>query len=320
MTGQLDAEFRVSGLGCGGLRHAAFFYHDRAQYRAGISRFARAGLALGEPVFMALPGGEASLIGGRLAAEPAELACFDMEDLGRNPARIIPALLVFADRHAGQRVRLIEEPAWPGRSAAESCEAIRSDALINLALARTRASVLCPFDEARLPAPVIVGARLTHPEHVADSWLALPAPQTVPWQFPPGYDDPLPPPPASAETLSFGTDLARVRRLAEHHAWQAGLGRDRTADLVLSVSEAAANTLEHTVSGGVLQVWHDNQEMLCQISDGGWIANPMAGRVRTRPENRGHGLFVVNQLCDLVELRTHRAGTTIRMHMRRRLV
>jgi anti-sigma regulatory factor (Ser/Thr protein kinase) len=320
MRGQLDAKFVVNGLGGGGLRHAAFFYHDRAQYRAGISRFARAGLALGEPVLIALPGDEARLIGERLAAQPAELTCFDMEDLGRNPARIIPALRAFTDRHAGQRVRLIEEPAWPGRSAPESCEAIRGDALINLALARTRASVLCPFDEARLPPPVIVGARLTHPEHVADSWLAGPAPQAVPWRFPPGYDDPLPPPPAGAETLGFDTDLARVRGLAERHARQAGLGRDRTADLVLAVSEVAANTLEHAVSTGLLQVWHDDRELLCQVSDAGWIADPMAGRVRSRPEGRGHGLFVVNQLCDLVELRTCRAGTTIRMHMRRRLV
>jgi anti-sigma regulatory factor (Ser/Thr protein kinase) len=320
MMGQLDSEFMVSGLGHGGLRHAAFFYGDRLQYRAEISRFARAGLAVGEPVFMALPGGEARLIGERLAGQPAELACFDMEDLGRNPARIIPALLAFTDRHAGQRVRLIEEPAWPGRSAAESREVIRSDALINLALARTRASVLCPFDEAGLPPQVIVGARLTHPEHVAGSWLAGPPPRPVPWQFPPGYDDPLPPPPASAETLCYHTDLARVRRLAESQARQAGLGQDRIADLVLSVSEAAANTLEHTASRGVLQVWRDDRELLCQVSDGGWIADPMAGRVRNLLESRGHGLFVVNQLCDLVELRTQRAGTTIRMHMRRKLV
>jgi anti-sigma regulatory factor (Ser/Thr protein kinase) len=320
MRGQLDSDFTVNGLGCGGLRHAAFFYRDRLQYRAEISRFARAGLAAGEPVFMALPGGEAHRIGERLAGAPAELACVDMEDLGRNPARIIPVLRMFADRHAGQRVRLIEEPAWPGRSAAESREVIRSDALINLALARTRASVLCPFDEARLPARVIVGARLTHPEHAGGSRLGGPAPQGVPWQFPPGYDDPLPPPPASAETICYDADLTRVRRLAERQARQAGLGQDRAADLVLSVSEVAANTLEHTQSQGVLQVWRDDRELLCQISDGGWIADPMAGRVRNPPENRGHGLFVVNQLCDLVELRTQRAGTTIRLHVRRRLV
>jgi anti-sigma regulatory factor (Ser/Thr protein kinase) len=316
MMGQVDAEFMVSGLGSGGLRHAAFFYHNRAQYRAEIFRFAWAGLAAGEPVLLALPGDEARLIGERLAAHPAALACIDMEELGRNPARIIPALRAFTDRHAGQRARLIEEPTWPGRSGAESCEAIRTDALINLALARTRASVLCPFDEAGLPPPVIAGARLTHPEYVAGSRLPGTGPQPVPWQFPPGYDDPLPAPPGSAQKLSYRADLAQVRRMVQCHARQAGLDRARTEDLVLSVSEVAANTLEHTDSGGVLRLWHDGREMLCQITDTGWIADPMAGRVRKNPETRGQGLLVVNQLCDLVELRTHRGATTIRMHMR----
>jgi hypothetical protein len=32
--------------------------------------------------------------------------------------------------------------------------------------------------------------------------------------------------------------------------------------------------------------------------------------------SHGHGLWVVHQLCDLVELRTGASGTTIRLHMR----
>ena len=64
------------------------------------------------------------------------------------------------------------------------------------------------------------------------------------------------------------------------------------------------------------QCEHDEQEILCQLHDQGQIADPLAGRVRRDPESRGHGLFLVNQVCDLVELRTGRAGTTVRLHMR----
>jgi hypothetical protein len=32
----------------------------------------------------------------------------------------------------------------------------------------------------------------------------------------------------------------------------------------------------------------------------------------------GNGLWVVNQVCDLVQARTGRAGTTTRLHMRLR--
>jgi len=321
MRGRVDAEAEVAALGSGGLRHVAFFYRDQASYRTEILRFVRAGMGMGEPALVALPGDEASRIAEQLTGEPGELLCIDMNDLGRNPARIIPALRAFVDKHVGQPVRLVEEPVWPGRSAAEACEAIRSDALINLALAGTAASVLCPFDVADLPAPVIAGAQRTHPEYLAGGRNAAGFRQArVPWQIPPGYDDPLPPPPARAESLAYESDLALVRGLVERHARRSRLGPLRTSDLVLSVSEVAANTLDHTATGGVLHVWDDDEEMLCQTHDTGWITDPLAGRVRTRPESRGHGLFVVNQVCDLVEVRTGQAGTTIRLHMHRDLI
>jgi anti-sigma regulatory factor (Ser/Thr protein kinase) len=321
MRGRVDAEAVARGLGRGGLKHVAFFYRDQVSCRAEILRFARAGLALGEPTLIALPGGEAGRIAGQLTGQPGELTCIDMMELGRNPARIIPALRAFVDKHAGQQVRLVEEPVWPGRSAAEACEAIRSDALINLALSGAQASVLCPFDAAALPPPVTAAAQQVHPDYLADGQGAaaseLPG---VPWQFPPGYDDPLPLPPVTAESISYDTDLTVVRGLVESHARRSGLGPDRVADLVLSVSEVAANSLDHAASGGTLHVWDSNEEILCQTHDPGWITDPLAGRIRHGPERRGHGLFVVNQVCDLVELRTGRTGTTIRIHMHRDMV
>jgi hypothetical protein len=77
------------------------------------------------------------------------------------------------------------------------------------------------------------------------------------------------------------------------------------------------NTISHTPGGGVLQVWHTREGIVCQLHDHGQITDPLAGRVRHGPDDRGHGLWLVNQVCDLVELRTGRAGTTVRMHMRR---
>lgn len=321
MRGRVDAETLATGLGSGGLKHVAFFYRDQAAYRAEILRFARAGLALKEPTLVALPGGEAGRIARQLAGQPGELTCIDMMELGRNPARIIPALRAFADRHAGQQVRLVEEPVWPGRSAAEACEAIRSDALINLALSGTQVSVLCPFDAAKLPPAVTAAAQQIHPEHLADGQGAAAAHLPgVPWQFPQGYDDPLPLPPATAESISYDSDLTVVRGLVERHARRSRLGPDRLADLVLSVSEVAANSLDHAASGGTLHVWDSHEEILCQTHDRGRITDPLAGRIRYGPESRGHGLFVVNQVCDLVELRTGGTGTTIRMHMHQGMV
>jgi hypothetical protein len=48
----------------------------------------------------------------------------------------------------------------------------------------------------------------------------------------------------------------------------------------------------------------------------GTISDPLAGRRRPAPGALGgHGLWLVHQVCDQVELRSDGSGTTIRMHM-----
>jgi anti-sigma regulatory factor (Ser/Thr protein kinase) len=296
----------------GALRHVAFFYHNPAERRAQMLGFARDGLVQGEPLFIAVPAARA--LGDQLAAEPGEFVCPDITDAGRNPARLIPELRAFIDEHEGQRVRVIGEPIWPGRSPAEIREVIRHEALVNLAFPEAQATFMCAFDVTRLAPAAISGVRRTHPEHLGGGPAATPDQAPV-WQIPPECDRPLSPPPPSAETLSYETDLAPVRRLVETHALRTRLTAERVPDLVLAASEIAANTLGHTTSGGTFHVWHDEEEIVCQVHDQGWIADPLAGRVRRPPGSRGQGLFLVNHVCDLVELRTGPAGTTVRMHM-----
>jgi anti-sigma regulatory factor (Ser/Thr protein kinase) len=298
------------------LRHVAFFYRDQAERRAQILSLVRGGLARGEPTFVALPGDEASLVAGHLDAEPGELVCADITGPGRNPGRLIPEVRAFIDKHADQRVLVVGEACWPGRSPAELREATRHEALMNLAFARSAATITCAYDATRLPPSAIADATWTHPEYLTDGE-PVTAPRHKPaWEVPSDCDRPLPPAPGSAESLAYDTDLAPVRRLVERHARGASLGPDRLADLVLAASEVAANTLDHTRSGGTFQIWRDGDEILCEVHDHGWITDPLAGRVRRGPDGRGHGLYLVNQVCDLVEVRTGQTGTTIRMHMR----
>ena len=297
----------------GGLSHAAFFYRSQPEYAAVAAAFIQAGLAAGEPALVAVPGARARVIGDRLDDGPGEVVFTDMAELGRNPARIIPEVRAFTDKHPGQRVRFIGEPAWPGRSAAEICEAARHEALINLAFAQAPMTILCPYDACGLAGSVLAGARRTHQEPAASGATA----QAWRVNLPPGCDRPLGPPPAEAEVLSYDTDLAPVRRLVAGHARRAGLAGERTVDLVLAANEIAANTISHTTGNGILHIWHTPEEIVCQVHDQGEITDPLAGRVRRGHGDRGHGLWLVNQVCDLVELRTGRAGTTVRMHLRR---
>ena len=55
--------------------------------------------------------------------------------------------------------------------------------------------------------------------------------------------------------------------------------------------------------------------LVCEVRDSGYIDDPLAGRRRipTSAASGQRGIWLVNQLCDLVQLRTHAHGTTVRV-------
>jgi anti-sigma regulatory factor (Ser/Thr protein kinase) len=117
-------------------------------------------------------------------------------------------------------------------------------------------------------------------------------------------------------SLTFTTDLAAVRELVRRYARKAGLADNRAVDLVIAVSEVAANTVQHAKTSGTLAIWHDANEIVCQVTDGGFISDPLAGSHPPQPDaTAGFGLWMANQVCDRFDLRSDEAGTTIRMHM-----
>ena len=132
----------------------------------------------------------------------------------------------------------------------------------------------------------------------------------------PGRRLPLPSSANNAIHHTYRSDLSQVRALVLQHARAAGLTESRANDLVLAVSEVAANTLRHTKAPGTLAIWHDANEVVCEIHDAGTITDPNAGHRKPAPgASGGHGLWLVRQVCDLVELTSDADGTTVRMHM-----
>ncbi|MGI9008690.1 MAG: anti-sigma factor RsbA family regulatory protein [Streptosporangiaceae bacterium] len=254
----------------------------------------------------------------RAGLDPLAAVRFDdMTELGRNPARIIPAALSFSDEQAGQHLYCVWEPAWPSRSAAELHEVARHEALVNLAFKDHPMTVACLYDTSCLPGGVLRDAELTHPV-VITSGRPHSSRSYLDGRFPPGCDDPLPPAASDATSVSFESYLAPVREFSASRARAAGLDRMRASDLVLAVSEIAANALGHAGGGGVVRAWCTGDELICQIEDYGCITDPLAGRRRLPAEAAGgHGLWLVNRVCDLVERRTGQDGTITRLHMRR---
>ena len=133
------------------------------------------------------------------------------------------------------------------------------------------------------------------------------------------FADELGDPPVRAEELVFdGDSLAEVRELVARWAEKAGLVGPRAENLVLAANEIATNSIRHGGGSGVLRMWTEDGVLLCQIEDRGRIEMPLAGRLQpVLDKPGGRGLWLANQLCDLVQVRTFEDGNVVRIHLAR---
>lgn len=302
-------------------RHEALFYNGEDGFLRGTLPFVHEGLQAGEPVLVAVRDERAAALQRALADDAPRVRFVDMSALGRNPGRVIPAWREFVAEHAeGNRpVRGIGEPVWPGRSDAELDECERHESLLNLAFAHGPAwSLLCPYDLDELEAQQIKAARLAHPalmhEGVSrrnDTYLPL-------HRAPSAFTGALPDPPRERDELAFTfRGLGAVRSLVSMHACDAGLAEDAREDLVLAVNELATNSVQYGGGGGTLRVWIEPDALVCDVRDRGYIDDPLAGRIAPPLDQYGgRGLWLVNHLCDLVQIRSTPNGTIVRVRAR----
>jgi len=301
------------------LHHAAFVYRTPDEFLTAIQLFAQAGIDADEPTCVAATRANVDLLQERMPELGQHVTYEDMSVIGLNPGRILSGMHLFAEQHPGATLRYVQEPLWPARSAEHQNEAIRHEALLNLALATYTMTVLCPYD-SRLIAKALASTDRTHPDLVSDgNWrrnVAYADDPVIPAEF----DLPFQPAPASAAVMTYRHNLRAPRRFTLETARQLGLAQPRAVDLVIAVGELAANTWRHTTSSGTVAVWRDHDEVICQVSDTGHITDPLAGRRRPPATglDGGRGLWLVHQLCDLVETRSGPDGTTIRLRMQLR--
>jgi anti-sigma regulatory factor (Ser/Thr protein kinase) len=303
----------------GTLEHDAFLYSDAASYRAGLISFIREGLALDEPVLVAVPQPGLGLLRSALTDdELSRVRTEDMSVAGRNPGRIIGSVLTqFVADHPNTRVRIIGEPIWAGRNTDEYPACAEHEALINVALGDKPAFIRCPYDVSRLERSVLVDATRTHPIMASDGdrW-------TSPGYADPGavamlFDSPLSPGPPDADVMvvSPATGTRSARRFVHDFGVAAGMSPDQLGHLRLAAQELVVNTLVHSGGQGLLSIWTADGQVVCQIQDGGRIADPLVGRRPPAPPEIGHGLYIVHQVCDLVRVHRRSSGTTVRIFL-----
>ncbi|HET7013301.1 MAG TPA: sensor histidine kinase [Streptosporangiaceae bacterium] len=296
----------------GGLEHVALIYGSPQELVTAFTEFLEVGMADGAAMIVVAT----NQIVERLRSARVEnegVALADLTRHGTNPGRILSTLRMFAHQHRDKPVRCLQELAWPGRHPDELAEALNYESVIGDAFA-TSASMLCAY-HARLEAAMVRAVQHIHPKTWSDGRADDSRPGAGAAAFP--DDRELSNPPPGAVRLTFRDDQAGVRRFAAALAQRAGLSPRRVTDLVIAVGELAANTLIHTTGKGTLTSWVADGALICQVSDFGQIADPLAGTFRPDPRAAGtrRGLWLVHQVADLVQIRTGPAGTTTRLHM-----
>jgi anti-sigma regulatory factor (Ser/Thr protein kinase) len=271
-----------------------------------------------EPVLVAMAPARLEVIERALGGDAVRVDFVDMTELGANPACIIPEWRRFLEDTADQgAVRGVGEPVWPGRREVELREAELHESLLNVAFDGGPSwRLLCPYDVSSLPAGVVADARRNHP-HVHSV--------SVPDDGGLGYSgheharrtfaSPLPGVPADALVHRFArVGIAGVRRLVREVALEQGLEPRRVDDLMLAAHELATNSVVHGGGHGDVAIWREPGALVVEIHDQGWIEDPLVGQgLLDLQAEAGRGIWMANQLCDLVQVRSGDRGTQVRL-------
>ena len=305
----------------GYFRHEALLYSNLSEFIAGTVPFIRDGLAAGEPVLVVETPEKTRIIREALGQDADRIQFGNMTEVGANPARIIPAWTDFVNRHAasGNSLRGIGEPIWSARPADELAECQLHESLLNVAFGNGRPwFLLCPYSTAELNPAVIEEARRSH-EFVAEGGVSRKSQgfRGIEASGAPFYAPLSAPAPAIGEIAIKSGNLRSARSLVAYQALAVGLSEKRASHLVTAVNEVATNSILHGGGTGKIRMWREANKLICEIADNGKFDRPLADRERpgSNPSSP-RGLWLSNQLCDLVQIRTFPEGTIVRLHMR----
>jgi anti-sigma regulatory factor (Ser/Thr protein kinase) len=123
--------------------------------------------------------------------------------------------------------------------------------------------------------------------------------------------------PASALTPLLDQDfdagtLYALRAAVQAHADRIGLPENRVGEVVLAVHELAANAIVHGGGHGRLRMWDLAEALSCEVVDGGPANEGAASSLSEAPDpwpaEDGHGLWLVRQVADHLDLRSGPRG------------
>ena len=149
------------------LEHRVLIYGSDDEYIASTVPFLSEGIARSDCVLAVTAGRQAGLLRDALGVDAAHVEFQDSAEWYRSPTGAMNSYRTFVTERferGAPWIRIIGEPVWAGRTEAEVATWTRYESMINLSLASSPATIICPYDARSVPKGILTDARHTHPE------------------------------------------------------------------------------------------------------------------------------------------------------------
>ncbi|MDQ1425458.1 MAG: hypothetical protein QOD72_2956, partial [Acidimicrobiaceae bacterium] len=149
------------------LEHRALAYGSDAEFLAAAIPYLAEGIERSDSVLAVTSASQIGLLRDALDDRSAYVEFADSVEWYRSPRAALHQYHDFVKEkfEAGAPwIRVLGEPVWAGRSAAEVDSWTRYESIINLMFASSPVSIMCPYDAHSLPGDIVADACRTHPE------------------------------------------------------------------------------------------------------------------------------------------------------------
>lgn len=323
-VGDVTTPTAASPAGTGGVQTTGEFRHEAVLHRDGTAlladavRFLTEGVDAGQSVMVQASASVLKRLAPALGAAAHGVRLVDLDELGTNSARSTDVWLGFAaENGAGRPARGLAVPAWHARRPAVVAEQQLAEALLCAAIdPDTPLWLRCAYDLERIDSATLRHVGCSHPYLVLGAvrrpsrrYAGLIHLQVL-------FEQRLPAPAASGLRFTFvrTADLATVRRRVQAHTGAAALGANAADNLTFAVHELAVDALTYGGGPSTLLLGRERAALVCEVRDSGHMSVPATTPRHSGP-NPPHrrGLWLANQLCDLVQVRSGSWGTAARI-------
>lgn len=296
--------------------HEALPYRGRAHFANSCASVVREGLERDERMIVLAAQDKIDDVQDALGRTADDVALVATDEHGRNPTRITTLLHSFQSAGDGRHSRGVQATALAGRCAAAQSEILLGEHMLNDPSLRSwQLSMICLYDVAELDEDAALSMRQCHPTIRDASNGSAPSPDYQPDGAAMVLATPLAAPPTNAARITVTSGhLGRARAFVRGAAGALRVDPDRVDDMVLAVNEAVTNSIRFGGGRAELAVFPEGNAVVCDVRDEGRITDPLVGRIAPLPgATDGRGMWLVNQLCDLVQIRSGTDGTAVRV-------